>query len=98
MKSIKQVLFFDGRHTQENIDDSHDVWFLLEMTDGVNYAHLEIQIDTSAEMGPNVFKVLTICEYFKDLMYVDKKESAEFFECVILSDDKGEYCLACENC
>ena len=98
LKSIRQVLFFDGRHAQENIDGDDDAWFLLEMTDGENYAHLEIQINTSAEMGSNVFKVLTVYEYFKDLMYVDKRELNDFFECVILSENKGQYCLACENC
>ena len=97
LKNIRQVLFFDGKHTQENIDDD-DVWFLLEMTDGEYYAHLEIQIDTSAEMGLNVFKVLTVYEYLKDLMYVNKREWDDFFECMICSENKGQYYLVCENC
>ena len=96
LKNIRQVLFFDGRHAQENIDDD-DVWFLLEMTDGNYYAHLEIQINTSAVIGSNSLNVKTIYEYFKDLMFVDKREWDELFHCTIFSD-KGEYSLMCENC
>ena len=96
LKNIRQVLFFDGRHAQENIDDD-DAWFLLEMTDGEYYAHLEIQINTSAEMGSNIFKVRTIYEYFKDLMFVDKNEWDDFFSCVICSEKEGEYYLVCKN-
>ena len=33
LRNIKQILFFNGRHAQENMDGD-DVWFLLEMTDG----------------------------------------------------------------
>ena len=97
LRNIRQILFFNGRHAQENMDGD-DVWFLLEMTDGENYAYLEIQIDTSAEMGHNVFKVQTVYEYLKDLMCVDKTEWDDFFDCTVYSEKRNEYCLVCENC
>ena len=97
LRNIRQILFFDGKHAQENIDGD-DVWFLLEMTDGEYYAHLEIQIDTSAEMDSNAFNVQTVYEYLKDLMCVDKNEWDDFFDCVIHCKKRNEYYLVCENC
>ena len=97
LKNIKQILFYNGRHTQENIIDEDEAWFLLEMTDEQYYGCLEIQINTSAEMGLNTLNVKTIYEYFKNLMYVDKKEWVDFFGCIICRK-LNDYYLVCESC
>ena len=88
LKNIKQILFYDGRYAYENIVDKNIV---------DNYAYVEIQIDTSTEMGSNTLNVNTIYEYFKNLMYVDKKEWDDFFVCMI-SQELDHYCLVCERC
>ena len=90
-------MFHDGREVKENIIDDKDVWFLLELTDGIHYAFVEIQIDKETEMGSNVMNVKTIYKYFKTIMYVDKREWNEFFKCGILKRSNNYY-LTCDDC
>ena len=95
---VVQVLYNDGKNIQEDVCSRNIVWFLLTLTDGNLLCHVELQIDKNAKMiDNNIMGLETIDEYLKMLMYVDKKEWNDFFECGVVKD-KDLFYLHCFNC
>ena len=95
--NVAQILYNDGKKIHEDICSRTMAWFLLTLTDNDSLCYVELQIDKNAKMTDNVMGVETVNEYLKMLMYVDKSEWNDFFECGVVKDEKLFY-LHCFNC
>ena len=95
---VCQVLYNDGREIREDGGFRNISWFLLTLTDGSVTCYLEMQIDNDMKMSvDNIMGVDYVNEYLKMLMYVDKKEWKDFFECLIVKKNH-KFFLECSRC
>ena len=99
LNAIYQVLYNDGHKIGENILGFEKTsWFLLILTDGSMTCCLEMQIDNDMKIiANNIMGAEYVNEYLKMLMYVDKREWVDFFECMIVRE-KGAFFLGCSHC
>ena len=93
---ICQVVYNDGREIREDVAFRNISWFLLTLTDG-SVTCLEMQIDNDMKMSvDNIMGAEYVNEYLKMLMYVDKKEWKDFFECLIAKKNQ-KFFLECSR-
>lgn len=95
---LKQIYFHDGRDIKEDYSNLNKyAWFIMQLSDGEVMANVEIQIRHDDVLEDNIIDMKTIYEYLKTLMYVDKSEWKDFFECGVIKK-KGIFYLICYKC